>query len=150
MGQSLSKVYAHIVFSTKNREDWIDDEIESDLFSYIGGICKSLECNPVQIGGYRNHVHILCTLSKKISQVKLLEDVKKGSSKWMKTKGIAYQNFFWQDGYGIFSISAYDVDRVKDYIQNQRMHHQQSSFQDEFRSFMKKHDIQYDERYVWT
>ena len=86
MPQSLSKVYVHITFSTKNRVPMIDQEIQSRLFEYLGGICKGLECNPIQIGGYANHIHILCLLSKKITQIKLLEEVKKNSSKVMNLK----------------------------------------------------------------
>ncbi len=149
MPQSLSKVYVHIVFSTKNREPLIDKEIGERLYEYLGGICKGLECNPVQIGGYRNHVHILCLLSRKITQMKLLEEVKKNSSKWIKTQGAAYRNFYWQNGYGIFSVNPYEVDVVINYIKNQEAHHQRKTFQREFRSFLKKYEVDFDERYVW-
>jgi len=110
MGQSLSKVYVHIVFSTKHRAHLIDKQIENKLYAYLGGICKGLECNPVQVGGHRNHVHILCLLSKKIAQMKLLEEVKKQSSKWMKTNGPDYADFYWQDGYAIFSVNPSEID----------------------------------------
>ncbi len=110
MGQSLSKVYVHIVFSTKHRAHLIDKQIENKLYAYLGGICKGLECNPVQVGGHRNHVHILCLLSKKIAQMKLLEEVKKQSSKWMKTNGPEYTDFYWQDGYAIFSVNPAEID----------------------------------------
>jgi REP element-mobilizing transposase RayT len=80
MPQSLSKVYVHIIFSTKNRQNLIDDGIENSLYEYLGGICKGLECNPVKVGGHRNHVHLLCLLSRKVSQMRLLEEVKKQSS----------------------------------------------------------------------
>jgi len=85
MPQSLSKVYTHIIFSTENRKNLIDDKIETDLYNYIGGICKDMECNPVQVGGLKNHVHILCLLSRKITQMKLLQEIKQGSSNWVKT-----------------------------------------------------------------
>jgi len=149
MPQSLSKVYVHIIFSTKHRENLIDDSIESELFDYIGGVCKALECNPLQVGGYRNHVHILCLLSRKITQMKLLEEVKKRSSKWMKTKDYNYSNFFWQDGYGIFSVNPRNIDRVVRYIKNQREHHRSMDFKQEFREFLKKYHVEFDERYVW-
>lgn len=149
MPQSLSKVYVHITFSTKNRHNIIDDSIENSLYEYLGGICKGLECNPVQIGGHKNHVHILCLLSRKVTQMKLLEEIKKQSSKWIKTKGQAYSNFYWQNGYGIFSVNPKNIDKVIDYIQSQHKHHQQKSFQDEFRAFLNKYKVEYDERYVW-
>jgi len=121
MAQSLSKVYVHIVFSTKNRENTIDNKIEDSLFEYIGGICKGLECNPLIVGGYQNHIHILCMLSRKIAQMKLLEEVKKSSSKWIKTKGGKYSNFYWQDGYGIFSVNPTEIDTVMNYIKTKKL-----------------------------
>ncbi len=135
---SLSKVYVHIIFSTKNRQNLIDDRIENLLYEYLGGICKGLECNPVKVGGHKNHVHLLCLLSRKVAQMKLLEEIKKQSSKWIKTKDQAYSNFYWQDGYGIFSINPSETDKVIDYIQLQQEHHKHKSFQDEFIAFLKK------------
>ncbi len=149
MSQSLSKVYVHITFSTKNHQPFIDDAIEISLFEYIGGICKGLDCNPVKIGGHYDHVHILCLLSRKIAQMKLLEEIKKQSSKWIKTKGKTYSNFYWQDGYGIFSVNPSEIDVVIAYIDNQQEHHKKVTFKDEFRAFLKKYKVDYDERYVW-
>lgn len=150
MAQSLSKVYVHITFSTKNRQNIIDEEIETSLFEYLGGICKGLECNPVQIGGHKNHIHILCLLSKKITQIKLLEELKKNSSKWIKSKEEKYSNFYWQDGYGIFSVNPSEVDVVIKYILNQKNHHKKISFQDELRAFLKKYKVDFDEKYIWN
>jgi len=149
MPQSLSKVYVHITFSTKYRRNLIDEKIEASLYEYLGGICKGLECNPVRIGGYKNHVHVLCLLSRKIAQMKLLEELKKQSSKWIKIKDVAYSSFYWQDGYGIFSVNPRSVERVAAYIDNQHRHHEQLDFQKEFRSYLRKYKVQYDERYVW-
>ncbi len=149
MPQSLSKVYVHITFSTKNRENRIDNKIENPLFEYIGGICKQMECNPIKVGGHQNHVHILCLLSRKVAQMTLLENVKKSSSKWVKTQGDEYSDFYWQDGYGIFSVNPTEIDVVEEYIKNQKEHHKKKSFQDEFRAFLKKYNVDYDERYVW-
>ena len=149
MPQSLVKNYLHIVFSTKNRYPFIDDYIKDELFSYIGGICKNLECNPIRVGGHLDHIHILCLLSRKIALMKLIEEVKTHSSKWIKTKGQKYQNFYWQNWYGGFSIHESQVEFVKAYILNQEEHHRKKSFKDEYRIFLKEYDIDYDERYVW-
>lgn len=149
MAQSLSKVYVHMTFSTKNRAKLIDVNIEMRLFEYLGGICKKLECNPIRIGGYKDHVHVLCQLSKKITQIKLMEEVKKRSSKWIKQQGKQFTNFYWQDGYGIFSVNPYELDIVVDYINNQKENHQKKTCKDEFRAFLKKYKVDYDERYVW-
>jgi putative transposase len=149
MPQSLVKNYIHITFCTKNRYPFIDDEIKAELFSYLGGICKNLECNPIIVGGYREHVHILCLLSRKIALMKLVEELKSHSSKWIKTKGKQYQNFYWQNGYGGFSIHYSRIEVVKNYIFTQEEHHRKLSFQDEYRTLLKKSDINFDERYVW-
>lgn len=99
MGQSLAKNYLHIVFSTKHREPLIHPSIETELHSYIGGICKNLDCETLKVGGYYDHIHILCMLSKKITLIKLMEEVKSHSSKWIKTKGEKFKNFYWQEVY---------------------------------------------------
>jgi len=149
MGQSLSKVYMHIIFSTKKHYPFIDDSIENALFEYIGGICKNLHCNPIRVGVFKDHVHILCLLSKQITQIKILEEIKKCSSKWIKSKGSAYSNFYWQDGYGIFSVNPSQLKVVSDYIKSQRSHHAKQSFKDELRIFLSKYNIDFDERYIW-
>ena len=149
MGQSLVKNYIHIVFSTKNREALIFPPYEQELHSYLGGICKNLDCQPIKIGGYTDHIHILCMLSKKVMLSKLLQEIKAHSSKWMKTKDEALKNFYWQDGYGAFSINPTEIDTVIAYITNQHEHHTKKNFQDEYRTFLKKYNVEYDERYVW-
>ncbi len=149
MGQSLHKIYVHIVFSTKHREPKISKEIENELFSYLGGICKNLECNPIKVGGYKDHVHILCLLSKKISLMDVIEKVKSNSSKWIKTKGEQYSDFYWQNGYGAFSVNPTELDIVVSYIENQEEHHQKRTFQEEFLAFLKKYNVEYDDKYIW-
>ena len=149
MGQSLVKNYIHIVFSTKHRKPLIFQPVEAELHSYLGGICNNLGCQVIRIGGYTDHIHILCMLSKKITLVKLLEELKSHSSRWIKTKGGVYTNFYWQDGYGAFSVNPSEVEVVKHYIANQKEHHSKKTFQDEYKAFLKKYDVEFDERYVW-
>lgn len=149
MSQSLVKNYMHIVFSTKNREPLIFPPYEDDLHNYLGGICNTLECQPIRVGGYNDHVHILCMLSKKIALMNLVKEVKRESSSWMKTKNDSLANFYWQDGYGGFSVSPNHVEKVATYIANQHEHHRRHSFQDEYRKILKKYRTEYDERYVW-
>jgi REP element-mobilizing transposase RayT len=149
MAQSLSKVYVHITFSTKNRYPFIDNGIQQELWTYLGGICKGLECNPICTGGHNDHVHICCLLSKKITQIKLLEEVKKESSKWIKTKGKQYEKFYWQDGYSIFSVNPSEIEAVVRYINHQEEHHKKRTFQEESLMFLKKYNVEYDERYLW-
>jgi putative transposase len=149
MGQSLVKQYTHIIFSTKHQQPLIIDSIEEELYKYIGGICKNLDCNPVIIGGYKNHVHILCLLSKKIALMKLLETVKTNSSKWVKTLDNRLSNFYWQNGYGAFSIDPRQTDKTEIYIKNQREHHRVKTFQEEYLAILKEYNMEYDERYLW-
>jgi len=149
MSQSLAYNYSHIVFSTKYRYPFIDQEIEDELFQYIGGICKNLDFKPVKIGGYRDHIHILCVLSRKVTLMKFIEEIKSHSSKWMKTKGEKYKEFYWQRGYGSFSVNPSQIDVVVRYIENQAKHHQKKTFQEEYRTILKKYNVDYDERYLW-
>jgi len=149
MGQSLVKNYIHIIFSTKYREPIIHQSVENELYRYIGGICKEMECPPIKIGGYTDHVHLLCMLSKKIALMDLLEEVKSHSSNWIKTKSVELKNFYWQNGYGAFSVNPSEIDRVITYIENQKEHHRKKTFQDEYRAFLKKYKVEYDERYIW-
>ena len=149
MSQSIAQNYLHITFSTKHRKQLIMPPYEQELHSYLGGVCKKLDCQPLKVGGYTDHVHILCMLSKKIALITLIEKVKSHSSKWMKTNDESLQNFYWQNGYGAFSVSPSQVDRVIAYITKQHEHHHKMTFQDEYRAFLKKCKIDYDEQYMW-
>ncbi|RAI85959.1 IS200/IS605 family transposase [Algoriphagus yeomjeoni] len=149
MAQSLVKNFVHIIFSTKNRQPFIKKNYEDELFKYLGGVCKAHDCTPLKVGGYLDHVHILCLLSKHMTIVNLLEEVKTDSSKWMKKRDQELSNFYWQDGYGAFSVNPSQIDTVSIYIQNQREHHVSRTFQEEYRAFLKKYKVDYDERYVW-
>jgi putative transposase len=113
------------------------------------GICKNLDCPVLQIGGVEDHIHVLFMLSTKVPLMELVKQVKQSSSKWIKTQGEEYQDFQWQIGYGAFSVSKKAVDKVIEYIQNQKEHHKENDFQDEYRKFLKTYEIQYDEQYVW-
>lgn len=149
MGQSLVKNYLHFIFSTKHREPSIIPSVEFELHNYLGGICKNLECYPVIVGGYFDHVHLLCLLSKKVTVVTLIRELKADSSKWIKLKDGRLESFRWQNGYGAFSVSPSQIEVVKTYIKNQHEHHRKKTFQDEYRAFLKKYDVEYDERYIW-
>jgi len=149
MGQSLVKNYVHIIFSTKHREPTIDPLFETELHAYIGGICNELECPVLVVGGYVDHIHILCLLSKKIALMNLVRTVKAKASKWFKTKDISLESFYWQDGYGAFSVNQNKVDIVVRYIKNQKQHHRKINFKDEFISLLKDNEVEYDEKFVW-
>jgi putative transposase len=149
MTESLSKIYVHIVFSTKNHSPWISEELEKELYPYMSTILKKMDCPTLIMGGFSDHIHILCNLSRKYQLSKILETVKKSSSKWVKTRGEDFKNFHWQDGYGAFSVSPSVVERVRFYIKNQRTHHQKHSYKDEFLSLLDKHNIKYDVKDLW-
>ena len=149
MAQSLSNVLLHIVFSTKHREPWLDTEIEDELKKYIGGICRDIGCQALKIGCADDHIHIACSLSRTTTIAKLIEEIKTGSSKWMKSQDPHFANFAWQNGYGAFSIGQSQLNDLKRYVANQREHHQRMTFQDEFRQLLTKYGVEFDERYVW-
>ena len=150
MPQSLAKVLVHIIFSTKHRYPFLSDkEIRSEMHAYLGGTSKELECPVLRVGGVSDHVHILCSLSRNMSIADLLRELKRSSSKWVKTKGKMLEKFAWQNGYGIFSVSESQVERVITFIKNQEAHHKRKPFQDEYRAFLKRYRVTYDERYVW-
>ena len=150
MSQSLSRVWLHLVYSTKNRTPWLrDPAVREDLYAYMATTLNNIECPTLKIGGVEDHLHILCGLSRKIAIKDLVEEAKTGPSKWIKTKGDAYRDFHWQGGYGVFSVSESNVAAVKEYIEKQEEHHRTMSFQDEFRLLCQRHQIEIDERYVW-
>jgi REP element-mobilizing transposase RayT len=150
MPQSLSRIHLHLVFSTKHRHPFLVDEaVRKELFAVMASNLQDIECPPMLINGAADHVHVLCGLSRKIAVMDLVESVKKETSKWIKTKGARYHDFYWQAGYGVFSVSESNVEQVLRYIESQEEHHRRLSYQDEFRALCAKHGLVIDERYVW-
>jgi REP element-mobilizing transposase RayT len=150
MPQSLSAIYVHLVFSTKQRQLYLRDlPTRSALHEYIGGICRNLECPPLCVGGVEDHVHILARLGRTIAPASWVKEVKRSSNQWLKQQGSAYADFQWQAGYAVFSVSQSNVPAVSQYIARQPEHHRSMSFQDELRTLLSKHQIEFDERYVW-
>ena len=147
MPQSLANILIHAIWSTKERRPLITDGIRAGLHGYMAGILKNLESPALITNSVADHVHVLCQLSKNIAACKLIEEVKKSSSKRMKENGVL--EFAWQSGYGVFSVSQSNVDAVHEYIQGQAEHHKRRDFKDEFREFCKRYDVAMDERYVW-
>jgi REP element-mobilizing transposase RayT len=149
MPQSLVKNLIHLVFSTKHREPLIDEGIRAALFEYSGGVLRDLESHVVAAGAWFDHVHILFQLSRKHALSEVVMAVKRGTSAWIKTQGPRYDSFYWQNGYGAFSIGPSAVDSVSAYIASQSEHHQHEGFQDELRGFLHRYGIEFDERYLW-
>ena len=147
MPQSLAKVLVHLVYSTKNRERLIPRDLCPQLYAYLVGILGNLKCPSIQTGGMADHVHVFFRLGRTVAVSEVVEEVKKSSSKWMKTQGVP--SFAWQAGYGAFSVSEAQAATVVRYIQNQEEHHRTLSFQDEFRQFLTEYRVAFDERYVW-
>ncbi|HSS20847.1 MAG TPA: IS200/IS605 family transposase [Pyrinomonadaceae bacterium] len=149
MAQSLSSILIHLIFSTKNREPFITPTIESEIHPYLASIFRELKSPTLCLNGTGDHIHVLFTLSRVIKIADLVQEVKTESSKWIKTKGSDFRNFHWQKGYGAFSIGQSQVETVKRYIAQQKVHHKRVTFQDEYRKFLKSYNIDCDERYVW-
>lgn len=149
MPHSLFKVLVHIVFSTKNRADLIAPEIENSLFKYIHGIVENNNSKLITAGGTANHIHLLVSAGKKTDIPDLIGDIKRGSSVWIKKQDTKFGSFYWQKGYGVFSIGQSQSETVARYIKRQKEHHKKQDFKDEFRALLRKYEIEYDERYVW-
>lgn len=150
MPQSLSDVNLHLIFSTKDRDPFLGTEIRDSMHRYLATLCRDLNATCHKVGGVSDHVHIVTSLPRTLSQSQLLEDIKKKSSKWIKEVDPSkYEKFAWQAGYGAFSVSRSNLDEVISYVANQETHHQKVTFQDEYRAFLTKHNVQYDERYLW-
>ncbi|MBI5526882.1 MAG: IS200/IS605 family transposase [Deltaproteobacteria bacterium] len=147
MPQSLSRILVHLIFSTKNRQPLIAPDVQGRLHGYIPGILHNLGCVPIQTGGTADHAHVLFALARTVTVSKVVEETKTGSSKWMKTQGVA--SFAWQTGYGAFSIGESQLETVVRYIQRQNEHHRRRSFQEELRLLLEKYNVPYDEKYVW-
>lgn len=150
MPQSLSRIYLHIVFSTKNRERLLGGlELQKSLYAYVGATMKNLECTPVEIGGVEDHIHILCLFPRTRSVADVVKETKRVSTNWIQEQTAELRSFHWQAGYGVFSFSQSNVEGVVDYIRRQEEHHRKLTFQDEYRAFLRKHAVEFDERYVW-
>jgi putative transposase len=149
MAQSLSKVIIHIIFSAKNREPWLDSDIRPRMHAYLATICRDLGGEALRVGGVADHVHIVTTLPRTLSQAQLIEGIKKPSSKWIKGLDSKYRHFYWQRGYGAFSVSPDQLNAVLEYVERQEEHHRTRSFQEEYRDFLRKCGVEFDERYVW-
>ena len=148
--QSLARILVHTVFSTKDRRPWLrDTALRQELHHYLGGILKHLDCQPIIVGGVEDHVHLLASLSRTCAPAEMVKEVKRGSSLWAKERDAGMRDFGWQNGYGIFSIGASQIEDVRRYIAEQEQHHRKVSFQDEFRLLLKRYELAYDERYVW-
>ena len=149
MGHSFANILVHIVFSTKNRHDWIVPSVEQELYRYLITICHLWACPALAIGVTENHVHILCRQERTVTTSKLVERIKTGSSLWLKTKGPQLAGFAWQHGYGAFSIGVSNLPALQRYIAAQKEHHKSTIFQDELRGLLRQYQIEYDERYLW-
>jgi len=148
MSQSLSKIYLHLIFSTKNRESLITPTTQKPLYDYIAGVLQNNDTKALEINGTADHIHILCQFSRTITVADLIRDLKSSSSKWYRSNHNSPE-FSWQAGYGAFSVSHSDVGNVRNYIQNQEEHHRTRTFQEEYRLFLDRYQIPYDEKYVW-
>ncbi len=149
MPQSFTRLYAHLIFSTKERWPWLDDIARPQMHAHLAAAMREMGSPYVVVGGVADHVHLLFDMGKMLAPATLVKEVKRVSSKFAKTLGPKYEQFYWQRGYGMFSVSPTHRADVEAYIRGQEEHHRERSFQDEFRDFLIRYGIEYDERYVW-
>jgi len=149
MPQSLGHILVHLIFSTKERRPFLNPANRPRMHAYLATLCRDLKCEAYRVGGVSDHVHLAIRLHRTISVAALVEDIKKKSSGWIKEEGEEYRDFYWQSGYGAFSVSPPHLEDLIRYIDNQEEHHRKESFQDEYRKFLRRYGIDFDERYVW-
>lgn len=149
MANTYTCLHYHVIFSTKQRERWLSADIEQRVWSYLGGIACQNDLKPLLIGGVDDHVHMLFSMPPSISVSDALKRIKGGSSGWVKDNFPTLQRFGWQDGCGAFTVSKSQIREIEDYIRSQREHHRVKTFQEEYRAFLDKHEVEYDERYLW-
>ena len=149
MPQSLARLHVHLIFSTKNRAPLLRDAVRDSLHRYMAVVLQNFGCPATLINSVEDHAHVLFELGRTVSVSATVEEIKKSSSKWIKTQGAEFAEFAWQNGYGAFAVSESNVAAVRDYIANQREHHRKKSFQEEYRAFLERHGVACDERYVW-
>jgi putative transposase len=149
MSQSLSQVLLHVVFSTKHRQPLLAEDIQPQLHAYLARACRALGSQAYRVGGTDNHVHIACSLPRTLTISKLMEEIKKSSSIWIKDKDENCRNFSWQAGYGAFSLGQSQLPRLLQYIDNQHEHHRKQSFEEELIELLQRYQVDYDERYLW-
>ncbi len=149
MAQSLAKIYIHLILSTKNRERTIPDDLRPTLHSYMGGILRDCGCTSVEINTEPDHAHVLFLLARTSTLSEVVGNLKKGSTVWLHEQRPELKGFYWQNGYGAFSVSKSSVAEVQAYVRNQKEHHAKQSFQDAFRVWLQRYEIEFDERYVW-
>jgi REP element-mobilizing transposase RayT len=149
MPQSLANVIIHLVFSTKDRRAFFDPDIRAELHAYLAAVARNAGCDGSRVGGTADHVHVAVRFSRTSTIAELVENLKTSSSRWLKTRSPVFADFAWQRGYGAFSVGPADFDALIAYIDGQEEHHRKQAFCDEYRAFLKKYGVSFDERYVW-
>jgi REP element-mobilizing transposase RayT len=149
MASTLTNLLYHIVFSTKDREPLIVPALRESLYPYIGGIIRGERGMLLEIGGMPDHVHLVTRFKTDPSVATMIRTIKSRSSKWVNEQLNRQGRFSWQAGYGAFTVSASQVSRVRSYVSNQEAHHRMASFKDEYVALLNRHEIEYDERYLW-
>jgi REP element-mobilizing transposase RayT len=149
MPQSLSNILIHLIWSTKDRHQWLSPDIREQTHAFLAGAVRHMDCQAYRVGGVADHVHLAVRLSRTLSVADLVKEVKLASSKWLKEQGPELNGFYWQQGYGAFSVGMSQKETLLHYIDTQEEHHRTRTFQEEYRDVLAKYEVVYDERYVW-
>ena len=148
MANTYTSLNYHIVFSTKGREPWLDEQLRERLWAYLGGIARENKMKAIEVGGIADHVHLLLSIPANVALSKAVQLIKGGSSHWLKETFPKLSGFAWQDGYAAFTVSQSQMDGVRDYVRGQAEHHRTKTFAEEYRTFLQRHRLEFDERYL--
>jgi len=149
MGNSFCALYEHLVFGTKHREPWLTEHVRARLHAYLGGVVKSRGGTALAVGGVEDHVHLLILRHQDMATSALVRELKRGSTNWMRAEGLVDRTFCWQRGGGYFSVSAWDVEKVRGYVRDQVEHHRRTPWQEEFRKLLRRHGVVFDEDHLF-
>lgn len=149
MSRTYTNLLYHLVFSTKDRIPLISPSFRDEVNSYLGGIVRDLGGTPIEIGGVADHLHLLIKLKPTATLLDVMRELKAGSSKWLNEDKMRLRKFGWQDGYAAFSVSKSQVPRLREYISNQDAHHRRIGYKEEFLALLQRHEIEYEEKYLW-
>lgn len=149
MADTYSKIYVHVIFAVKGRQNLIAPKWEDEIYSFITGIIRNKAQKLIRINGMPDHLHLLIGIKPDVALSELVRDIKSNSSRFINEKGWIHGKFEWQQGFGAFSLGHSQLPSAINYIENQKVHHKKSTFKEEYLNFLKKYEVEYNPQYLF-